>query len=140
MKDSAIRLVAFDLDGTLLRHQTVAKCWQAKSAPVKRMQQFELLHQSEDTRQAIKEMAGWYRSWSRTQLCTFLQKAHFAPGVCEAMALLNSTASICIDLDSPGSLLSHGLLRSGESSILWGHAFLSQARLPTSGPRTKPPG
>jgi len=88
MKDSAIRLVAFDLDGTLLRHQTVCEVLASQIGTSERMQQFELLHQSEDTRQAIKEMAGWYRSWSRTQLCTFLQKAHFAPGVCEAMALL----------------------------------------------------
>jgi HAD superfamily phosphoserine phosphatase-like hydrolase len=91
MKHPAIRLVAFDLDGTLLRHQTVCEVLASQLGTSERMQQFESLHRSEDIQQARKEMAEmaeWYRSRSRTQLCAFLQKAHFAPGVREAMALL----------------------------------------------------
>jgi HAD superfamily phosphoserine phosphatase-like hydrolase len=88
MKHPSIRLVAFDLDGTLLRHQTVCEVLANHLGTSERMQQFEQLRHPEDIRQAREEMAQWYRAQPLTLLCSFLQGAHLAPGVREEIALL----------------------------------------------------
>ncbi len=88
MKPAAIRLVAFDLDGTLLRQHTVCEILANQLGTSERMRQLEQLHQPEDIRQARREMLEWYRAHSFTQLCAFLPNAHVAPGVQEGIALL----------------------------------------------------
>lgn len=88
MKRTPIRLVAFDLDGTLLRHHTACEILANQLGTGERMRQLEQLHQPEDIRQARREMLEWYRAHSLTQLCAFLQNAHLAPGVQAGIALL----------------------------------------------------
>ena len=88
MKRTPIRLVAFDLDGTLLRHYTVCEILANQLGTSERMRQLEQLRQPDDIRQAREEMLEWYRFHSLTQLCSFLPNAHLAPGVQEGIALL----------------------------------------------------
>jgi phosphoserine phosphatase len=88
MKHPSIRLVAFDLDGTLLRHHTVCEVLANHLGTSERMQQFGQLHHPEDIRQATEEMVQWYRDQPLARLCSFLQRAHLAPGVREGIALL----------------------------------------------------
>jgi phosphoserine phosphatase len=88
MKHTPIRLVAFDLDGTLLRHQTVCELLAHHLGTSERMRQLEQLDQPAAIRQARREMLGWYRAYSLTQLCAFLPSAQLAPGAEEGIALL----------------------------------------------------
>lgn len=88
MKHPSIRLVAFDLDGTLLRRQTVCEILADHLGTSERMQQFEQFHHPEAIRQAREEMVQWYRSQSLTRLCSSLRRAHLAPGVREGIGLL----------------------------------------------------
>lgn len=85
---SFIRLVAFDLDGTLLRRQTVCELLASHLGQSERMQQLERLQHPEALRQAREEMASWYQSQPRSQLCTVLQQAALAPRVREGLTLL----------------------------------------------------
>jgi phosphoserine phosphatase len=88
MQDTFIRLVAFDLDGTLLRRQTVCEILANRLGKRERMEQLELLREPEAIRQARTEMAQWYGAQPHSQLCAFLQEAYPAPGVREGIALL----------------------------------------------------
>jgi HAD superfamily phosphoserine phosphatase-like hydrolase len=88
MKPLSIRLVAFDLDGTLLRRQTVCEILADSLGTSERMREFEQLSRPEDIRQAREEMVQWYRSQPLSRFCSCLHKAHLAPGVREGIALL----------------------------------------------------
>ena len=79
-----MRIAAFDLDGTLLREQTVAEAIAMGIGRIGRMREFEQLGSSQ-----IEEMAEWYSSFTFSDLCKHLTAIRFAPGVNEGFALLH---------------------------------------------------
>jgi HAD superfamily phosphoserine phosphatase-like hydrolase len=87
-----IGLVAFDLDGTLLRGET---CVEAVARTVGRSTEcvaFEALDMRD--REAIsaarEQMAEWYRGYPTDALCADLTELTLAPGARDAFALLRS--------------------------------------------------
>jgi HAD superfamily phosphoserine phosphatase-like hydrolase len=88
MQKSFIRLVAFDLDGTLLREETVCEIFGKKLGYHERIQYLENLHTREEIKEAREEMALWYQSTSQANLCAYLQETPLAPGTREGFQLL----------------------------------------------------
>lgn len=87
-----IRLVAFDLDGTLLRGETVCEVLARPLGRLKRMRELENLAPTDraGVRSARQEMASWYKGVSKARLCSHLVNAHLAPGAHEGTSLLRS--------------------------------------------------
>jgi len=86
----AIRLVAFDLDGTLIRDRS---CVQAIAHTIGRDEEcaeFERLEMRDEinVRAAREAMAVWYRDYSSEELVAGLKQLTLAPGAEEAFALL----------------------------------------------------
>ena len=79
-----MRIAAFDLDGTLLRGQTVAEAIAMGIGRIGRMREFEQLGSSQ-----IEEMAEWYSSFTFSDLCKHLTAIRVAPGIDEGFALLH---------------------------------------------------
>ena len=79
-----MRIAAFDLDGTLLRGQTVAEAIAMGIGRIGRMREFGQLGSSQ-----IEEMAEWYSSFTFSDLCKHLTAIRVAPGVNEGFALLH---------------------------------------------------
>src|SRR6185437_9618675 len=75
-----IDLVAFDLDGTLLRGDTVCLAIATRLGRRERMFELERLTSREDIRAAREEMATWYRAVPMTELLASLETLQFAPG------------------------------------------------------------
>ncbi len=84
-----IRLVAFDLDGTLIRGETCAEALARRLGHLDRMRAFERLTDIESIAQARVEMAGWYRGVSTSELHTALAALRLAPGAREGVDLLH---------------------------------------------------
>jgi len=86
-----MRIVAFDLDGTLIRGKTACEAIAEGIGRAERMGEFEQLRsdQFEEVRAAREEMAGWYSSYTTSDLCAHLAIAPVAPGVVEAFSLLH---------------------------------------------------
>ena len=83
-------LVAFDLDGTLLRGETVCEAIARGIGRLPRMWELERL-QSDDVEgmtAARQEMAEWYAPFTLDDLCGHLASIRVAPGVNEGFALL----------------------------------------------------
>ena len=83
-------LVCFDLDGTLLRGQTVCELL---AEPLGRRREMEQLESSKPTSEreiaeARAEMARWYDGVSLAELKSYCEKAVWAPGAKEAVAYL----------------------------------------------------
>jgi HAD superfamily phosphoserine phosphatase-like hydrolase len=86
---SRIRLVIFDLDGTLLRGDTVCEVIARSLGFLERMRELEATVKShEEIRRARDEMAGWYTDHSVADLLQMASKARLAPGTEEACAVL----------------------------------------------------
>jgi HAD superfamily phosphoserine phosphatase-like hydrolase len=83
-----VRLVAFDLDGTLLRGDTVCVALARRLGRVAEMEAFERLTDQEALRAARAEMARWYGACARDTLRAYLADLRFAPGAREAFRLL----------------------------------------------------
>ena len=85
-----VRLAAFDLDGTLLRGETVCEAIARGIGRIHRMREFERLdsNQIEEVTAAREEMAAWYSSFTLEELCKHLTGIRVAPGVDEGFALL----------------------------------------------------
>ena len=81
-------LVAFDLDGTLLRGPTVCELLAEPLGRLAEMQRFEALSSEADIASAREEMARWYEGRSAKELCDGLDAATWAPGAREGVALL----------------------------------------------------
>jgi len=83
-------LVAFDLDGTLLRGPTVCELLAAPLGRLAEMRRFEALSSEREIAAAREEMARWYEGRSTTELCEALEAATWAPGAREGVALLQA--------------------------------------------------
>lgn len=92
MSDAVVRhpidLVAFDLDGTLLRGDTVCLAIATCLGRRARMLELERLTSREDIRRAREEMADWYRSAPMRDLAASLETLQLAPGTREGCELL----------------------------------------------------
>jgi phosphoserine phosphatase len=98
-----VRLVAFDLDGTITRGQTVCEAIACRLGRSDRMRELERSRDVHELTAARHEMAGWYLRETRGNLCAALSTLEMAPGVLEAFELLRSyrvkTAIISITWD-----------------------------------------
>jgi HAD superfamily phosphoserine phosphatase-like hydrolase len=84
-----IRGVAvFDLDGTLLRGDTVCEVLAKPLGRISEMKRFETFTAERDIEIARAEMAEWYRGHSLESLQHHLWNARWAPGAHEAVRLL----------------------------------------------------
>lgn len=83
-------VVAFDLDGTLLRGPTVCELLAAPLGRLQEMRRFEALSSELDIAAAREEMARWYEGRSAKELCEALDAATWAPGAHEGVALLQA--------------------------------------------------
>jgi phosphoserine phosphatase len=83
-----IKLVAFDVDGTLLRGPTICECIAAGIGKQQEMQAFEQLTSKAAIAAARTQMISWYRSHDRTTLLQHVQTATLAPGAREGVAIL----------------------------------------------------
>jgi phosphoserine phosphatase len=81
-------VVAFDLDGTLLRGPTVCELLAEPLGRLPEMRRFEALAAEADIAAARREMARWYQGHTPEQLCAALEAARWAPGAREGVALL----------------------------------------------------
>jgi HAD superfamily phosphoserine phosphatase-like hydrolase len=81
-------LVVFDLDGTLLRGQTVCELLAGSLGRLERMQQLERFVTNDDLRAGREEMATWYRPVGIARLRDTLGGACLAPGAEEGLRLL----------------------------------------------------
>lgn len=82
--DRDIELVAFDLDGTLLRGVTVCEAIARQLGRGERMEELEQVHTTEEILQSREEMASWYEPYSVAELATPLPEMDLAPGTREA--------------------------------------------------------
>ena len=85
-----VRLVAFDLDGTLLRGATVCEVLAERFGKLDRMRAIEQLRDIADISAARQEMLNWYGDVPAEELCGDLQRMEIAPGAAEAFELLTS--------------------------------------------------
>ena len=103
MNPAPIGLVAFDLDGTLLRGDTVCLRIARRIGRLERMREFEALVAEADIRAAREEMALWYHGLGPDDLCAHLAPEMLAPGAAEGFALLRergiATAIVSITWD-----------------------------------------
>ena len=83
-----IKLVAFDVDGTLLRGLTICECIAAGIGKQKEMQAFEQLTSTVEIAAARTKMVSWYRSHDRATLLQHVQTAALAAGAHEGVANL----------------------------------------------------
>jgi HAD superfamily phosphoserine phosphatase-like hydrolase len=83
-----IKLVAFDVDGTLLRGPTVCECIAAGIGKQNEMRAFERLTSITDIAAARTKMVSWYRSHDRAALLQHLRTATVAPGAHAGVASL----------------------------------------------------
>ena len=88
MAKRPVRLVAFDLDGTLLRGPTICEVLAAKFGKQERMREFEQMRNIEDIRVARREMLAWYGDVPHDLLCAELTDVPIAPGAAQAFQLL----------------------------------------------------
>jgi HAD superfamily phosphoserine phosphatase-like hydrolase len=92
-------LVIFDLDGTLLRGQTVCELFADALDRSVEMQAFERLSGEHEIALARVEMANWYRESSRSSLLACLESARWAPGAVEGLASLRE-AGVAVGIAS----------------------------------------
>jgi len=83
-------LVCFDLDGTLLRGQTVCELLAKPLGRLREMEQLEsyALTSEQEIIDARAEMARWYDGVSLAELRRYCEDAVWAPGAIEAVAYL----------------------------------------------------
>ncbi len=83
-----VALVAFDLDGTLLRGDTVCQAIARRMGHLERMNEFERRQHPDEIAAARAELAGYYATTSRDRLLSYLEGCQLAPGAEQAFALL----------------------------------------------------
>lgn len=87
-RDGRIRLVAFDLDGTLLRGDSVCMAIARGIGHLERMQEMERGHELANTLSDAAEMASWYMPHGRDRIESELSRLTPAPGADEGCRLL----------------------------------------------------
>jgi HAD superfamily phosphoserine phosphatase-like hydrolase len=83
-----IRLVAFDVDGTITRGATVCQVLAEPLGRLERMNALEQVSGRRAVQAARDEMALWYQGRPAEQLRSYLSAAQLAPGVNEGFGLL----------------------------------------------------
>ncbi len=83
-----VSLVAFDLDGTLIRGDTVCQAIAREMGHLERMNELERLTALEDIAAARSELVSYYASETREQLLSHVERCKLAPGAEEGFALL----------------------------------------------------
>jgi HAD superfamily phosphoserine phosphatase-like hydrolase len=83
-----VRLVAFDLDGTLIRGPTICEVLADKFGMQDRMRAIEQLRDIADISAAREEMLDWYGNVTPLELCAELERVEIAPGAADAFRLL----------------------------------------------------
>ncbi len=98
-----IRLVAFDLDGTLIRGRNSLAVIGAALRHPEWEKQMEILYMRGETPEEMKKRIAPWLEFSADELCCQLVGSHFAPGVDEAFQLLQeqhvTTAIVSISWD-----------------------------------------
>jgi phosphoserine phosphatase len=96
----AIRgIAAFDLDGTLLRGDTVCEVLAKRLGRLEEMKRFEAFTAESDIADGRAQMVEWYRGCSAGDLEAQLDNATWAPGAHEAIRLLHE-AGIAVGIAS----------------------------------------
>lgn len=102
-RNRAIRLAAFDVDGTLIRPDTCCEAIARPLGRLERMREFERLSTVAQITAARAEMAGWYAGRSHAELCKPLADTTLAPGLYAGFARLRrhgiATALVSITWD-----------------------------------------
>jgi phosphoserine phosphatase len=88
MVDQPPAIVAFDMDGTLLRGKSACELLADGLERAEEMRSFERLSAKKDIIAARETMAGWYRGFPTPDLVRHLAAAEIAPGAREGVALL----------------------------------------------------
>jgi phosphoserine phosphatase len=89
MTERTIRgIVAFDLDGTLLRGETVCELLARPLGRTSEMSRIEALSAEEDIAQGRVEMVGWYAGLTHDEMRAHLPHASWAPGAQQAVRTL----------------------------------------------------
>ncbi len=83
-------IVAFDLDGTLLRGRTVCEILATPCGRLAEVREFETTSSEAAIAAGRSAMAGWYRDVPMQTLLTALESAEWAPGAAQGVALLRS--------------------------------------------------
>ncbi len=83
-----MRLVAFDLDGTLIRGATICETLAESFGRLSRMREIEQLRDLAQIRAAREEMLSWYGDGPLDALCERLADVQIAPGAQQAFTLL----------------------------------------------------
>lgn len=100
---SRIKFVAFDLDGTLLRGETVCEMLARNLGRAERMQEIERLRDLAAVRAAREEMAAWYAPYGVAGLRGYLAQLQLAPGAVEGLQALHlaeiTTAVVSVTWD-----------------------------------------
>lgn len=85
---ACVRLIAFDLDGTLIRGDTVCQAIARGMGHLERMNELETLTGLDEIAAARAELAGYYASATTEQLLSHVERCTLAPGAEEGFALL----------------------------------------------------
>lgn len=83
-------MVAFDVDGTLLRGENICGCIGRHIGRSEEMDAFELLRSREDITKGREAMLEWYLPFSKARLIGHLADLQLAPGVVEGFARLKA--------------------------------------------------
>lgn len=89
--DCKLKIVAFDMDGTLLRGKTACELLADGIGRSEEMQAFERLSSRKDIATARAVMTEWYKLHQMADLIHHLALAKFAPGAHEGIALLRKS-------------------------------------------------
>lgn len=84
-------IVAFDLDGTLLRGPTVSELIASGLGRLDQMKRFERFKQEAELIAAREEIARWYAEKPVPTLLSYLKSARWAPGAHEAITRLQES-------------------------------------------------
>jgi phosphoserine phosphatase len=90
MSEGVQGIVGFDLDGTLLRGPTACEVIAEPLGRLEQMKYFETMKTEQEIVSARTEMARWYDGRAFADLQCFCERACWAPGAWEAVALLQS--------------------------------------------------
>ena len=93
MTPDSIKLVAFDLDGTLLRGDTVCEVIARGLGKLDQMREFEKHTTCEEGTAGRREITKWYDAVDNATLLSYLSNATVAPGVTEAFDLLRQAGT-----------------------------------------------
>ena len=97
LKGARLRLAAFDLDGTLLRGDTVCEALARKLGHLERMRELEATQEARQDRDSLlflrTELAAYYHGVPALELRSSLSTLTLAPGAREGFALLRRAGS-----------------------------------------------